>query len=125
MYSEGFFCRLRKKEYSRIDKTGQVYLDYTGSNLYPQSLLDKHHKYLKNAVYGNPHSINPASILSEKNIATTRKRVVEFFNAHDYHCVFTPNASGALKIVGECYPFGPGSHFLLTVDNHNSVNGIR
>ena len=36
-----------------------------------------------------------------------------------------PNATGALKIVGEAYPFGPGSVFALTADNHNSVNGIR
>ena len=35
------------------------------------------------------------------------------------------NASGALKLVGESYPFGPGSTYLLTFDNHNSVNGIR
>jgi len=27
--------------------------------------------------------------------------------------------------VGESYPFQPGSHYLLTFDNHNSVNGIR
>jgi molybdenum cofactor sulfurtransferase len=27
--------------------------------------------------------------------------------------------------VGECYPFSSKSHLLLTVDNHNSVNGIR
>jgi len=30
-----------------------------------------------------------------------------------------------LHIVGECYPFNKNSLFLLTADNHNSVNGIR
>jgi selenocysteine lyase/cysteine desulfurase len=39
--------------------------------------------------------------------------------------VFTANASQALKLVGESYPFETGSTFLLTFDNHNSVNGIR
>ena len=39
--------------------------------------------------------------------------------------IFTQNASGALKLVGESYPFGPGDRYLLTFDNHNSVNGIR
>jgi molybdenum cofactor sulfurtransferase len=39
--------------------------------------------------------------------------------------IFTPNASGALKLVGESYPFSPHGHYLLTFDNHNSVNGIR
>ena len=29
------------------------------------------------------------------------------------------------KLVGEAYPFCAGDRFLLTFDNHNSVNGIR
>src|SRR6266700_2970945 len=37
----------------------------------------------------------------------------------------TTNATGALKLVGESYPFVPGGQYLLTFDNHNSVNGIR
>jgi selenocysteine lyase/cysteine desulfurase len=30
-----------------------------------------------------------------------------------------------LKLIGEAYPFGDGCRYLLTFDNHNSVNGIR
>ncbi|HVU56616.1 MAG TPA: aminotransferase class V-fold PLP-dependent enzyme [Puia sp.] len=119
-----FFNRLRRKEYARLDKLRHVYLDYTGGSLHPQSLVDRHYQYLKKAVYGNPHSNNPASLLSEKMISRARKRVLDFFNASDYYCVFTHNASGALQIVGECYPFS-GGRLLLTADNHNSVNGIR
>ena len=50
-----------------------------------------------------------------------------FFNApeDEFEIVFTANASGALKLVGEAYPFAPGGVFLLSYDNHNSVNGIR
>jgi selenocysteine lyase/cysteine desulfurase len=53
--------------------------------------------------------------------------VLEFFNAasDEYVAIFTHNASGALKLVGESYPFGPDDVYLLTFDNHNSVNGIR
>src|SRR3972149_7908089 len=56
-----------------------------------------------------------------------RHYVLQYFNASpDEYCViFTSNASGALKLVGESYPFEKGSHFLLLFDNHNSVNGIR
>ena len=32
---------------------------------------------------------------------------------------------GALKLVGESYPFESSGQYLLTFDNHNSVNGIR
>ena len=120
-----FFARLRRTEFARLDEIGHTYLDYTGGNLYPQSLLDSHYSFLKGAVYGNPHSINPTSSLSEKFIGEARSKILEFFHAHDYYCIFTSNATGALKIVGECYPFSPHSHLLLTADNHNSVNGIR
>ena len=120
-----FFEKLRKSEYRRLDESGEVYLDYTGGNLYPESLIDTHHEWLKNNTFGNPHSINPTSERSSKWIEETREAVLKFFNARDYHCIFTQNASGALKIVGESYPFDENSQFLLTADNHNSVNGIR
>ena len=38
---------------------------------------------------------------------------------------FTANATDALKLVGEAYPFAPGGRYLMTFDNHNSVNGMR
>ena len=40
----------------------------------------------------------------------------------EYAVVFTPNATGAVRLVGEAYPF---DRCLLTFDNHNSVNGLR
>jgi selenocysteine lyase/cysteine desulfurase len=56
-----------------------------------------------------------------------RKAVLDFFGAaaDEYVAIFTPNATGALRLVGEAYPFRRGDRFLLTFDNHNSVNGIR
>src|SRR4029078_2504705 len=52
---------------------------------------------------------------------------MRYFNAapDEYVVIFTQNATGALKLVGEAYPFAPGGNYLLTYDNHNSVNGIR
>ena len=37
--------------------------------------------------------------------------------------IFTANATGALPLVGEAYPFRAEDRFLLTFDNHNLVNG--
>jgi selenocysteine lyase/cysteine desulfurase len=126
LFEDGFFNNLRLREYDNLDQTGQVYLDYTGGNLYPNSIIDKHFSYLKSGVYGNPHSTNPSSQQSTIHVDAARQAVLDFFNAaNDYYCVFTANASAALQIVGECYPFNQNSMFLLTADNHNSVNGIR
>ena len=79
------------------------------------------------SVFGNPHSVNPTSAASTELVERARARVLEFFGASpdEYEAIFTPNATGALRLVGEAYPFRPGDRFLLTFDNHNSVNGIR
>jgi molybdenum cofactor sulfurtransferase len=78
-------------------------------------------------VFGNPHSANPTSAAATELVDRARAAVLRFFNApeEEYVAIFTPNATGALRLVGEAYPFRPGDRFLLTFDNHNSVNGIR
>jgi molybdenum cofactor sulfurtransferase len=118
--------KLRATEYRRLDERRQVYLDYTGGSLYAESQLHKHFDLLRSGVFGNPHSANPTSAAMTEHVERTRRYVLDYFNASkDYILVFTQNASGALKLVGESFPFAPGSRFLLTFDNHNSVNGIR
>ncbi len=118
---------LRATEYRRLDERHQVYLDYTGGSLYTESQLQQHFELLRSRVFGNPHSANPTSVVMTEHVERTRRYVLEYFNAgvDDYILVFTQNASGALKLVGESYPFTSGSRYLLTFDNHNSVNGIR
>jgi molybdenum cofactor sulfurtransferase len=118
---------LRASEYGRLDASGDVYLDYTGGSLYAESQLDEHLRLLRETVFGNPHSVNPTSSAATVLVERARAAVLRYFNApeSEYACIFTPNATGALRLVGEAYPFGPQGCFLATFDNHNSVNGIR
>lgn len=119
--------KLRANEYKRLDRNSQVYLDYTGGSLYGESQIREHFKLLQKLVFGNPHSNNPTSLQSTKLVKQAKSDILSFFKAspQEYCIVFTSNASNALKLVGESYPFKKGSKFLLTSDNHNSVNGIR
>ncbi len=123
----GKIDRLRAVEYRRLDDQGQVYLDYTGGSLYAESQLVQHLAMLRSCVFGNPHSTNPTSSATTDHVERTRKAVLKYFgtSSADYILVFTANASGALKLVGESFPFAAGGRLLLTFDNHNSVNGIR
>jgi selenocysteine lyase/cysteine desulfurase len=118
---------LRERDYTRLDQLGQVYLDFTGGGLYAESQIRAHQQLLAGHVFGNPHSSNQSSQVATRLIESAHQTVLQFFNADpaEYTVIFTQNASGALKLVGESYPFGPGSRYLLTFDNHNSVNGIR
>jgi selenocysteine lyase/cysteine desulfurase len=118
---------MRTRDYARLDATGHVYLDYTGGGLYGDSQLARHRDLLAGAVFGNPHSQNVPSLEATALVEATRAQILEFFRAspEEYEVIFTPNATGALRLVGESYPFRPDSRYLLTFDNHNSVNGIR
>ncbi|MBE0624909.1 MAG: aminotransferase class V-fold PLP-dependent enzyme [Burkholderiales bacterium] len=118
---------LRHAQYERLDRLEHRYLDYTGAGLYASTQIEAHTRLLLADVFGNPHSSSPASALATRLIERARGAVHEFFkaSADEYIVVFTRNATGALKLVGESYPFDPASRFLLTLDNHNSVNGIR
>ena len=117
----------RETQYDRLDANRQIYLDYTGGGLYSELQLREHMELLRTSVLGNPHSANPTSLAMTDLVEDTRKYVLRYFNASsdEYIAIFTANASGALKLVGEAYPFSPASNYILTFDNHNSVNGIR
>jgi selenocysteine lyase/cysteine desulfurase len=117
---------LRAAEYARLDEGQHIYLDYTGAGLHAASQVRQHVQWLSSGVFGNPHSASPASAVATSAVEATRRAVVAWFNATaDYVAIFTQNATAALKLVAESYPFAPGSRLLLTADNHNSVNGAR
>lgn len=118
---------LRHEQYAQLDRQGHCYLDYTGAGLYASTQIKEHMHMLLAQVFGNPHSSSPASAPATRLLERARGAVHEFFKAptHEYIVVLTRNATGALKLVGESYPFDAASRFLLTLDNHNSVNGIR
>jgi selenocysteine lyase/cysteine desulfurase len=119
--------RLRATEYSYLDDDGHVYLDYAGAGLPARAQLAAHAERMRSRCFGNPHSENPASAASTELVEQTRLAILAHFNAppEEYAAIFTPNATGACRLVGEAYPFGPRTRLVLTWDNHNSVNGIR
>jgi selenocysteine lyase/cysteine desulfurase len=124
---DALFDELRTREFARLDETAHAYLDYTGSALYPESLVTRHAAMLRESVLGNPHSENPASLASSALIAEARARVLRFLDADpaEYLVCFTANASGAVRLVAEGWPFGARTPLVLAADNHNSVNGVR
>ncbi|KAA1476976.1 PLP-dependent transferase [Dentipellis sp. KUC8613] len=117
---------LRRAEFARVDAAGETYVDYMGGALYPESLVRVHMDFLRGAVLGNTHSASTSSQLSTRLTASARATVLRFFNCPPGSTVlFTANASAALKLFGESFPFAPGSAYLLPEDAHNSVHGVR
>ncbi|MFI0982082.1 aminotransferase class V-fold PLP-dependent enzyme [Streptomyces sp. NPDC021093] len=121
------FAALRATEFGRLDEGGHVYLDHTGAALPPRSLVLASAERVVGGCYGNPHSESPASRASGLLLAEARRAVLRHFRADpaEYAVIFTPNATGALRLVGEAYPFTSRDRLVLPLDNHNSVNGLR
>jgi selenocysteine lyase/cysteine desulfurase len=120
------FAVLREREFARLDASGIAYLDYAGAALYAESQLEAHRAQLADAVFGNPHSAHRASAACTAAIDAARNRVLRFLDAgDDYDVCFTANTTAAIRIVAESYPFSSAAPFVLTADNHNSVNGVR
>ncbi|KZT05436.1 PLP-dependent transferase [Laetiporus sulphureus 93-53] len=117
---------LRRSDFSRLDRNGETYVDYMGGSLYPESLIRVHTGFLHRNILGNTHSVSNSSKLSSACANEAREAVLSFFRAPPgYTVVFTANATGALKLIGESFPFSEDSCFVLGADSHNSVHGIR
>ncbi|CAK7202603.1 hypothetical protein SEUCBS139899_005328 [Sporothrix eucalyptigena] len=134
---------MRHTEYGYLDEQDHVYLDYTGSGLAARAQHRAHAQRQADLVLGNPHSVSPTSELATDLVEKARARVLQHFNASpdEYAVIFTPNATGAARLIGEAYQYNGGSdtntkskskkgrkpkqRLILTADNHNSLNGLR
>lgn len=119
--------RIRAGDFPQLDEQGLIYLDYTGSGLPSRSQLRAYQRAMSNEIWGNPHSASVPSRRSTEAIRRARQATLRFVNADpdEYSVIFTANATGALRLVGESFPFQPGARLALLRDNHNSVLGIR
>ncbi|MDZ7320141.1 aminotransferase class V-fold PLP-dependent enzyme [Kosakonia sacchari] len=123
-YSEHKAEALRKNEFSRLDSQRVAYLDHVGGTLAPQSLIEEDYRMLRSAILGNPHS---GSRSSGESYEQARQAIYHFFRCppDEYEIIFTANASSAIRLVAESFPFESGTELILTKDNHTSVHGLR
>jgi molybdenum cofactor sulfurtransferase len=118
-------ARVRETEFRRLG--GELYLDHAGATLHSEAQLARVFDHLNSTLTGNPHSQSSSSMRASDTVAQARATVLRHFNttAQTHDIVFTANASAALKLVGECFPWSSGSEFAYTLQNHNSVLGVR
>nr|GEU92318.1 molybdenum cofactor sulfurase isoform X1 [Tanacetum cinerariifolium] len=116
---------IRATEFKRLD--GSVYLDHGGATLYSELQMEAIFTDLTSNVYGNPHSQSSSSVATSDIVEDARLQVLNICNASpkEYKCIFTSGATAALKLVGEAFPWSSQSTFMYTIENHNSVLGIR
>jgi molybdenum cofactor sulfurtransferase len=49
---------LRASDFSRLDQTGETYVDYMGGGMHPESLIRRYSLFLNNNILGNTHSVS-------------------------------------------------------------------
>ena len=120
---------LRKAQFSRLDRKNDpvTYLDHAGATLQGEGQVRAAMLESCSDVFANPHSQSAASIRTRRAMEEARALVLAHVGADPakYRVIFTSGATAALKLLGECFPWGPGSEFCHTLDNHNSALGIR
>ncbi|MFI8415603.1 aminotransferase class V-fold PLP-dependent enzyme [Serratia sp. NPDC078593] len=123
-YAEDKVEALRQSNFSRLDANRMIYLDHVGGTLAPHCLIEEDYQMLKSTIFGNPHS---GSQSSKETYEQARQAIYRFFQCSpdEYEIIFTANASSAIRLVAESFPFESGSEVLLTKDNHTSVHGLR
>ncbi|KOM49312.1 hypothetical protein LR48_Vigan08g013900 [Vigna angularis] len=119
--------QIRATEFKRLQVQDLVYLDHAGATLYSDLQMESVFNDLTNNVYGNPHSQSDSSSATLDIVKNARLQVLDYCNASpkEYKCIFTSGATAALKLVGEAFPWNYSSSFMYTMENHNSVLGIR
>jgi selenocysteine lyase/cysteine desulfurase len=122
-----YFARLRQREFAGLDQSGLAYLDYTGSAVPAARQLSAQREILSNWTFGNPHADSGPSRRSTDALDAARALLLRHLDADEseYTVCFAANATGAIKLVAESYPFAPNGVYALSADNHNSVNGVR
>ena len=87
-----------------------TYLDHAGATLYAKSQLQAHLEELASSLYGNPHSGSPSSRSTSEAVDFARELVLRHFGTgpEEYAVVFASGCTGALKLVGEAFPWTSG-----------------
>ncbi|KAL1556065.1 Molybdenum cofactor sulfurase [Salvia divinorum] len=116
---------IRANDFKRLKDV--IYLDHAGATLYSESQMQGVFKDLSSTLYGNPHSQSSCSLTTSDIVGEVRRQILSFFNASpkEYNCIFTSGATSSLKLVGETFPWSSRSNYMYTMENHNSVLGIR
>lgn len=97
-----------------------------------KSLMNSFASEMMQDLYGNPHSEHGPSKRSDARVESTRRKVLQFFNAdpEEFDLIFTANATAAIKLVHDCFhdhASKPGNDwwFGYHKDSHTSVVGVR
>jgi molybdenum cofactor sulfurtransferase len=105
-----------------------TYLDHGGTTLASKSLMKSFGREMQANLLSNPHSDASNPSISALMVESTRQKVLKLFRADPAHfdVVFTANATGAVKLVAECFSgHATGFNYYYHRNCHTSLVGVR
>lgn len=123
---EGYREDVEQRALSRgypIGPDRAAYLDFAGAAPLGQRHTASAEEALRELPPGNPHTSEAVRELQD----SVRQAVLQYFNApaDRYYVVFAANATAAMRIVDEAFPYESGSIFAYDVESHTSALGMR
>lgn len=98
-----------------------VYLDSTATSLKPQSVIDAERKYYEDNGATVHRGVYDLSVKATDLYEGAREKVRQFVHAKSIkEIVFTRNATEAINIVANAFPFKPGEVILISEMEHHS-----
>ncbi|RKP35100.1 pyridoxal phosphate-dependent transferase, partial [Dimargaris cristalligena] len=104
------------------------YLDHAGATVPSQTAIREFSETMCQSLFGNPHSQSRVSLATADRVQAVRTAVLAWLGTTErtYSVIFTANATAALKLAGECFPWqNDGSHFWYHDMAHTSLLGVR
>ncbi|KAJ1990401.1 hypothetical protein H4R33_001727 [Dimargaris cristalligena] len=112
----------------RLVHCPDVYLDHAGATVPSQTAIREFSETMCQSLFGNPHSQSRVSLATADRVQAVRTAVLAWLGTTErtYSVIFTANATAALKLAGECFPWqNDGSHFWYHDMAHTSLLGVR
>jgi len=127
----GRLLRIERAEFEWLNERKTAYCDYNGHPPLSKKLYDSFSSFsaatsanVMLRMLGNPHTAKAETAA----VREARLKVLKHFGSEfgEYEIVFTSGATGAIKVVGDYFPFNErGAAMSYLSDNHTSVLGLR
>jgi molybdenum cofactor sulfurtransferase len=122
------FDALYAKEVAPRMPPNSHFIDHGAGSIYINSQVRAAAAELSANLFSNPgNMINKASSFTTVKIEALRQDLLQFFGASpkEYDLVFTRSATGALNLLAESFPWGPGSQLAYLDTAHHAVVAMR
>lgn len=113
--------QITQQDFPIFSKNNRIYLDSAATTQVPQTVKDRIHNYRSNQIRANNHSkFSTEAVAVQLEIEGVRKKMQDFFNAHNYLACFTSGTTDTSNWIASRFPFNKNDVLIISEAEHNS-----